>query len=102
MPGPTKPPIGVFTTHKGRSAWYSQRMSYPFRDADPTHLEKRMAVHPEAGPKWECVGPFNIGGRVTSLAVHPQSGMLFAGAAAGGVWRSPDQGKTWLEPPARL
>jgi photosystem II stability/assembly factor-like uncharacterized protein len=47
-------------------------------------------------PQWECAGPFNIAGRVTALVVDPANhDVILAGAAAGGVWRSRDRGKTW-------
>jgi photosystem II stability/assembly factor-like uncharacterized protein len=97
-----KKPAERFTTHKPRSVWFAQRAAYPFRDASPDQLEQRMWIHPEAPPRWECLGPSNIAGRVTALAIHPDRGVLFAGTAAGGVWRSSDQGRTWQEPPVRL
>src|SRR5919204_2516938 len=40
-----------------------------------------------AGDRW-------VAGRMTSLAAAP-GGVLFAGAADGGVWKSSDGGKTW-------
>ena len=90
------------TTHKPRSIYFAQRACWPFRDANPSQLEERQWLHPEAPPQWECAGPFNIAGRVTSLAIHPVRNILFAGSAAGGVWRSTDFGRTWEEPPRRL
>jgi photosystem II stability/assembly factor-like uncharacterized protein len=46
---------------------------------------------------WAEAGPFNIGGRVTALAVAPGGGTVFLGAAAGGVHRSNDSGVTWTQ-----
>ena len=43
---------------------------------------------------WQVVGPFNIGGRVTSLAVDP-TGIIYLGAANGGVWKSVNAGANW-------
>ena len=43
---------------------------------------------------WQQVGPFNIGGRVTSLAVDGL-GTLYLGAANGGVWKSVNAGVNW-------
>ena len=47
-------------------------------------------------PFWgnEGAGFSLVGGRITALATTPD-GTWFAGAADGGVWKSPDQGQTW-------
>ncbi len=45
---------------------------------------------------WECIGPTNVGGRMTSIVCHPKKPhRIWAGAAAGGVWQSEDAGRTW-------
>ena len=50
---------------------------------------------------WSIVGPFdgnslNGIGRVNVIAFHPtQANTLFAGAPAGGLWKSTDDGLTW-------
>jgi len=44
---------------------------------------------------WADVGPFNIGGRVSALAVAPGGSTVFLGSAAGGVWKSVDGGVNW-------
>ena len=94
-----KAPVGYYSTHKARSVWFEQAAAFPMRDADPRLVEQLMYRDPSAEPQqWEPMGPVNFAGRVTALAVHPRSGMLFAGSAAGGIWRSRDLGKTWLPP----
>ena len=41
-------------------------------------------------------GKFNMTGRINSIAVHPTNpSRIYLGAAAGGVWRSDDDGITW-------
>lgn len=51
---------------------------------------------PRPCPTWESAGPTNIPGRITSLAIHPaEPKTLYAGAAAGGVFRTSDSGTTW-------
>lgn len=53
------------------------------------HLANRVG-------RWIPNGPWNINGRVKSLAIHPTDGkILYAGAADGGIWKSFDAGATW-------
>ena len=44
---------------------------------------------------WQAAGPFNIGGRVSALAVAPGGTTLYLGAAAGGVFKSTNSGVNW-------
>ena len=58
-----------------------------------------------ADAPWTNMGPTNIGGRVTDVAVFPSPALaatggivnppVFAATASGGVWRSQDLGATW-------
>ena len=65
---------------------YSQSKIRPFHD--PNGLQGKN--------QWEQIGPLSIGGRISTIAVHPtDSNTLWAGAAAGGVWRSFDRGESW-------
>jgi photosystem II stability/assembly factor-like uncharacterized protein len=86
-----------FSTFKRHSAWFGQRAS----GAHPGPVEDYWSKRAEASwdpklPPWECAGPFNIAGRVTSLLVHPTDHhRLWAGAAAGGVWSSANGGASW-------
>ncbi|MFD9795781.1 WD40/YVTN/BNR-like repeat-containing protein [Streptomyces sp. NPDC059070] len=66
----------------------------------PRHAYDTAAAQAEAlpatGGTWQGVGPTNIGGRVTSLALDPRHpDTLYAAAASGGVWRSTDAGRTF-------
>ncbi|SEA37855.1 hypothetical protein SAMN05660964_01445 [Thiothrix caldifontis] len=46
--------------------------------------------------KWRNLGPRNIGGRIRTLAIHPQDGrILYAGSALGGVWKTTNAGDSW-------
>lgn len=49
-----------------------------------------------ASAYWTPVGPNNIGGRVTALAVAPGGSVVYLGAADGGVWKSTDSGAHFL------
>ncbi len=45
---------------------------------------------------WKSVGPLNIGGRITDIALHPTNqNIIYVGAANGGVFKSDDGGFTW-------
>ncbi len=49
-----------------------------------------------AGTPWVSIGPRNVNGRVKSIAVHPTDpGIVYAGAASGGVWKSTDGAESW-------
>ena len=48
--------------------------------------------------KWQFVGPTNISGRVTDVAVPVPRGKnytLYVAAASGGVWKTTNEGTTW-------
>jgi photosystem II stability/assembly factor-like uncharacterized protein len=87
-------------THKDRTHFFLQRSTFPLRDAMPAALEdfwlhqERFTHVPRLN--WEEAGPSNFAGRVTSLLIDPKNqNHLFAGAAAGGVWRTVDAGLHW-------
>ena len=50
----------------------------------------------DAGLSWQQLGPYNIGGRVTALAVAPGGTTIYLGAANGGVFKSTNGGVNWL------
>lgn len=58
--------------------------------------ESRRLVDGAAGDGWVSLGPSNGAGRMTALAPHPTTdGIVLAGAASGGVWKTTDRGLTW-------
>src|ERR1044072_5619489 len=90
------------SNHKPRGRWCQSRSAWPKREA-PVHTlmrERERAnkslPHAMTGAQWVCVGPTNIGGRITSLICHPtRPENIWIGAAGGGVWRSKNAGKEW-------
>lgn len=79
---------GTFEPHVlGRALNRKQRLfgSTPFiNTAEP------------GGCAWLPIGPRNVNGRIRCLAIHPTDGsILYAGAAAGGVWKTMDGGQSW-------
>src|SRR5260370_20513427 len=95
---PKAPPSG----HKKRSVWFQARSSWPLREA-PGHTlvvernrVKRYMPAPKGAAPWKCIGPTNIGGRMTSVVCHPENpDFIWAGSAGGGVWQSNDAGLKW-------
>jgi photosystem II stability/assembly factor-like uncharacterized protein len=90
------------SNHKIRSNWFRSRAAFPVREAPVAALiEERGRVAKSlpvvaSGAQWELAGPTNIGGRITSLVCHPAAPeRIWAGAAGGGVWFSPDEGQSW-------
>ncbi len=88
---------------EGPTNWFlNQRRSVdgtiPLR-ARARALEEHLRVvesSPLVPGSWVNVGPQNVGGRVTALAVDPVSpAHLWLGTAAGGVWTSTDSGTSW-------
>lgn len=107
LPGPRKNRLPLLkvrrsSAHKIRARWFQARTAWPWREPSVQQLarERRRAARTLAGSpgaeKWECIGPTNIGGRLTCIAVRPDNpDRLLAGAAGGGVWRSNDAGRSW-------
>ncbi len=53
-------------------------------------------VLPRPCNQWVSMGPTNVPGRIHALAVDPKDGStLYAGSAAGGVFKSTDAGSNW-------
>ena len=52
---------------------------------------------PYSSLKWQSLGPTNISGRATDIAVAERSGArrIYVGYATSGVWASDDHGATW-------
>jgi photosystem II stability/assembly factor-like uncharacterized protein len=68
-----------------------------FRRDNKVESTKRADKGVDAAPgTWTQVGPENVGGRITALALDPNDDQrVWAGAAAGGVWRTTDGGTSW-------
>jgi photosystem II stability/assembly factor-like uncharacterized protein len=68
-----------------RMKWYDQ------------HVEMRK-VTPYKNMKWQHIGPTNISGRCTDIAVVTPKGenyVIYVAAASGGVWKTVNEGTTW-------
>jgi photosystem II stability/assembly factor-like uncharacterized protein len=89
--------------HKPRGRWFQSRSAWPKREAavhalisERKRVTRSLPTAATGAAQWECVGPTNIGGRITSLVCHPtQPDKIWIGAAGGGVWRSDNAGRKW-------
>ncbi|MBS1913487.1 MAG: hypothetical protein JST22_15980 [Bacteroidetes bacterium] len=99
----------------GREEWFMFQRRYPFdvvpagalasairaiqgmqSQLDESRAKGDRQAHLLAASTWEAIGPVNIGGRIQAIAQHPtKQGVIFIGAASGGVWKSTDDGATW-------
>src|SRR5215210_6932452 len=52
---------------------------------------------PHANVPWQYLGPKNISGRATDIAVaeRPAGRRIYVGYATSGVWKSDDDGASW-------
>src|SRR4051812_34133812 len=66
------------------------------RQAYSTYQTMRRAS-PYGSASWSFLGPTNISGRATSVAVANTNvgRRIYAGYATGGVWKSDDNGASW-------
>jgi photosystem II stability/assembly factor-like uncharacterized protein len=102
MAAPKKPSSEhlVANPNKDRTEWFLSRSIFPLRDAMPSALE-HFWLHQEnfihvPNLTWELAGPSNFAGRVTCLLLDPNNeSHLYAGSAAGGLWRTVDGGRNW-------
>jgi photosystem II stability/assembly factor-like uncharacterized protein len=107
IPGQTVLP-GTSENARARMEFFYARKTYPDGtipvgakvDAWREMRSRPMAAQPlrrgAAEPVWTNVGPFNIGGRINTVAVNPLDGAtIFIGAAGGGIWRTRDGGAHW-------
>jgi photosystem II stability/assembly factor-like uncharacterized protein len=67
-----------------------------FRDAYETY-RKMKAASPHASIPWQYLGPANISGRATDIAVADRGGSrrIYAAYATSGLWATDDNGITW-------
>jgi len=88
----------------GADDWFGrQRASGPQRDLSAATSRAQVQAraiaashHQLAAANWENLGPANMGGRITDIAVDPtRADTVYAASANGGVWRSTDGGSSF-------
>ena len=85
--------------------WMSAQRMYPYSDINIDAYQKEMQKalvmnqNTRAGNyEWELVGPTNIGGRITDIEIpQGQSDILYIAAASGGIFKTENQGNSWMQ-----
>ena len=84
--------------------WMYNQRAYPdnhfdmeaYRSAVRQTQMAKQGVQSRSDFEWELVGPTNVGGRITDIALHPTNqDIIYAGASAGGIFKSEDKGQSW-------
>lgn len=107
---PTTEPSAASTTNRDETAnhspedWMYRQRAYPHgrirKDIYLQAMQQWQALEQARSGRtmeWQPAGPYNIGGRITSLAVSPADDQtIFIGAASGGVFKTTDGGSSWI------
>lgn len=83
--------------------WLARQKLYPNAGFSYEHylhaLRQADALHkssPALREGWQPAGPFNIGGRITDIAINPAvPTTMYVGAASGGILKTTDNGASW-------
>ncbi len=86
--------------------WFLAQRIYPHETINPEVYEevRQEAVlqriessrYKSGQEDWEMVGPYNVGGRITDVEMHPtDTETIYVAAASGGIYKSLNKGKTW-------
>lgn len=87
------------------SEWFHYQRAYPNAEIDYSKYFKAMdnkskneqTDNIQNTATWQSIGPYNIGGRITALAVDPANpNIIIIGGAAGGVLKSTNNGVNWI------
>src|SRR3954454_8449518 len=88
---------GVFALATGAASQSSKRADADYLRSAYDTYRAMASSSPYSSIPWQYLGPTNISGRATDIAVaDTRSGRrIYAGYATGGVWESDDNGGSW-------
>jgi photosystem II stability/assembly factor-like uncharacterized protein len=106
MPGPGRESAPEDKGGRRPGEWWENQRAFPGTSVNQAAFSAareqaqfdraRAALTTSAeGLIWTQLGPYNIGGRVTALAVAPGGTTVYLGAANGGVFKSVNSGVNW-------
>jgi len=83
--------------------WMAMQRAFPHGDIKVSSYREGMkqasALHkssPKMRNNWELLGPTNIGGRITDIAIYPNEPFTwYIGGATGGIMKTVDGGDSW-------
>jgi len=84
--------------------WFFYQRAFPVGDIPYEKFyaameEKKVMEqmdNPTSGLNWISKGPYNVGGRITAIAVNPSNpDIIIIGAAAGGIFKTTNGGLNW-------
>lgn len=87
------------------SDWFVRQRAFPFDDIPNDERLKSIEYVKNNMPvsdlgidaNWSLVGPTNIEGRITTIAIHPTNPQIvYIGCAGGGVWKSTNFCQSWV------
>ncbi len=68
------------------------------RELDFMVTQRKSLRSANVAQVWDNRGPFNVGGRTRALGVDvTDEDVILAGGVSGGVWRTTDQGTSWVK-----
>jgi photosystem II stability/assembly factor-like uncharacterized protein len=96
----------IVTAKQAPNDWFTMQRAYPYAEIP---LEEYIAAQEAAVQlsqshenkrrsefTWELIGPTNIPGRITDLAVDPNDrNICYAATGSGGIFKTTDTGYTW-------
>jgi len=87
------------------SDWFHYQRAYPYAEIDYDKYFEAMEIKKNNEQSddlsnlaaWQPIGPYNIGGRITAVAVDPaNTNIIIIGGAAGGILKSTNNGVNWV------
>jgi len=108
----TSSPKASVEAKKARWEYFFNMLRDPATNEIPPNIRQRELAYARTLPKtdltltnragllqfdWQEAGPNDVGGRTRALAVDvTNSNVIIAGGVSGGIWKSTDNGQSWL------